>query len=43
MASCSKAFEVFGDFFDCLPVAIKLCVYGAVGLFVLFGIFKLFF
>lgn len=42
IGACSKAFDALGDLFDCLPVAIRICIYAAVGLFFLFGLFKLF-
>lgn len=40
--ACSGAFAVFGQFFDCLPFALKLFIYAGVGLFLLFGILRLF-
>lgn len=43
IGACSKAFDAFGDFFNCLPTAIKIYIYAAAGLFLLFGLFKLFF
>lgn len=40
--ACSEAFELFGAFFECLPVAVQICVYASVGLLLTFGLLKLF-
>lgn len=39
--ACSGAFSAFAQFFDCLPTAVKLCIYAAVGLSLLFGVLRL--
>lgn len=42
IGACSAAFEAWGNLFECLPVAAKLCIYAAVGLFLLVGVIRLF-
>lgn len=41
ISACSHGFEVLGDIFNALPIAVRLCVYACVGLFLLVGFFKL--
>lgn len=41
ISSCSRAFEVLGEMFNALPIAVRLCVYACVGLSLLVGFFKL--
>lgn len=42
IGECSEAFALFGEFFGCLPVAVRICIYASVGLMLTFGLFKLF-
>lgn len=41
IGACAGAFSAFAQFFDCLPVAIRICIYAAAGLFLLVGVLRL--
>lgn len=41
IGACAGAFSAFSAFFDCLPVAVRLCIYASVGIFLLVGVLRL--
>lgn len=42
IGAVSTAFDALRQIYDCLPTAVRLLLLGSVGVFVLFGVFKLF-
>lgn len=42
IGAVSTAFDALRQVYECLPVAVRLLLLGTAGVFLLFGIFKLF-
>lgn len=42
IGAVSSAFDALRQVYECLPVAVRLLLVGTAGVFLLFGIFKLF-